>query len=286
MVQNIPGVDGLVSMMHDAPLYVDPEQSLDAGFRWMNDQIIGRKRRKLIRKLAPLSQSTNKNIAQDAINIVRLSLRDGDLEHYGIPKIVNHADELTTPQKKIVAQCAEDLMEYDFLLKNNMTSFSNYRYFSPFWRSAERFKTMNRTVEGFSAIAETESFPDLKALFGEIRDPLRHLARLRQKGNARLFREWLATTAGQTPDGEMVKAYLDAISERKGLMDGPKAKVVKSIAMALVGGVVGSQAGIEAGVLAGTVAGKAAELGTETALGLLDSFVLERDEGVVAAHVL
>jgi hypothetical protein len=215
LVNNIPGVDSIASMAYDTPVYVDPEQSIDAGLKWMPNPPAGRKRRKLIRRVSSLFQQIEKNSAADSLNVVRKSLGEGSLEHYGIPKIAGHADNLSPLQKRIVLKSAEDLVEYEFLLKNNMTSFSNYRYFSPFRSSAERFKTMNRTVEGFSSVSKIEGLPDLKALFDELHEPLKRMPEIRKTNNARLFREWLEKTAGETPDPDMVKAYLDAISERK-----------------------------------------------------------------------
>ena len=82
----------------------------------------------------------------------------------------------------------------------------------------------------------------------------------------------------------MVKAYLDAISERKGILDSAPRKLLKAVALASVGMGVGTLAAEYAGAAAGAASGiaaaaaveKIAEFTTETALGLLDTFVLER----------
>ena len=285
VVKNIPGVDGMVSMAHNTPEYADPERSIETGLSWMPDAPKGRRRRQLVRRLIPLFRKTETKIAETSLKVVRDALKNGTLEHYGIPKIAGkHADNLTGVQKQIIAKCAEDLTEYEFILKNNMTSFSDYRYFSPFWSSAERFQIMNRTVTGFSRLSELEGLPDLKALFDEIDDPLKRLSEVRKTTNARLFRQWLENTAGESPDADMVKAYLDAISERKGVLDSTRGKLLKAIALAAVGMGAGSIAaeyagaavGAASGVAAVAAAGKIAEFTTETATGLLDTFVLER----------
>ena len=250
----------------------------------MRDAPQGRKRRQLVRRLVPLFRKTEENLAAASLKVVRDALKNGRLKHYGIPKVTGeHADDLTGIQKHIVAKCADDLTEYEFLLKNNMTSFSNYRYFSPFWSSAERFQIMNRTVTGFSCVSKLEP-ASLKALFDEINDPLKRLSEIRKTPNARLFREWLEETAGEFPDPDMVKAYLDAISERKGILDSAPRKLLKAVALASVGMGVGTLAAEYAGAAAGAASGiaaaaaveKIAEFTTETALGLLDTFVLER----------
>jgi hypothetical protein len=142
---------------------------------------------------------------------------------------------------------------------------------------------MNRTVEGFSSVSKIEGLPDLKALFDELHEPLKRMPEIRKTNNARLFREWLEKTAGETPDPDMVKAYLDAISERKGVLDSAPRKLLKTIVMAAVGMGAGAAAASYAGPVVGAGVGmaaaageKIAEFGTETALGMLDSFLLER----------
>jgi hypothetical protein len=246
----------------------------------MRDAPTGRRRRQLVRRLVPLFRKTEKDQAANALNVVRNALRHGGLEHYGIPQVAGHADNLTDVQKHIISKCADELAEYEFLVKNGMTSFSDYRYFSPFWASAERFQVMNRTVAGFSSIATLEGVPDLKPFFDEIRDPMKRLPEIRKTANARHFREWLEKTAGESPDTEMVKAYLDSISERRGLLDTTPRKLLKTVTFAAVGMGVGGLAAGYAGAAVGAAAAAAverlAEFTTETAMGLLDAFVLER----------
>ena len=285
LVKNIPGVDAMVSMAHDTPEYVDPERSIDSGLKWAPDAPQGRERQQLIRRLVPLFKRTEANVAANSLKVVRDALKTGGLEVYGIPRITSeHADSLTDEQKKVVGKCADDLAEYEFLVKHNMTSFSNYQYFSPFWASAGRFRMMNRAVSGFSSVAKLEGVPDLRTLFGEIQEPLTRLAEIRNTANAKFFREWLEKTAGESPDTDMVKDYLNAISERKGLLDSAPRKFVKTVAFAAVGvglgAIVGEQAGAAigagAGALVSLAASKLAEVTAETGLGLLDSFVLDR----------
>jgi hypothetical protein len=284
-VNNIPGIDGMVSMVQNDPIYIDPEQSIESGLKWMTGAPQGRERQQLVRRLVPLFRRIDANVAENSLKVVRAALSNGDLEAYGIPKIPGeHADNLTDVQKKIVGKCADDLTEYEFLLKSNMTSFSNYRYFSPFWASAERFRAMNQTVSGFASVANLEGLPDLKVLYDEIKDPLIRLAEIRQSANAKFFRDWLERTAGQSPDKDMVKGYLDAISERRGLLDSAPKKFLKTVAFAAFGVGLGSVVGEEVGAVIGAAAGtfatlaasKMAEVTAETGLGLLDSFVLDR----------
>jgi hypothetical protein len=280
LVKNIPGIDALASGNFNTPEYGDPERSIETGLAWARNAPTGRKRRQLVRRLLPLFRITENNLAENALKIIRESLRNGGLEPYGIPKVSGHADSLNDVQKRLIAKCGQDFAEYDFLMRNGMTSFSDYRYFSPFWSSAERFRTMNRTISGFSSMSKLEGVPDLKALFAELKSPLQRLPKIRKTANARNFRTWLEETAGQSPDTDMVKAYLDSISERRGMLDSTPRKLLKTVVLAAVGIGVGATAGGHAGAVVGAAAApiveKVAEFATDTAVGLLDNFVLDR----------
>jgi hypothetical protein len=283
VVHNIPGLDGLVAIGQPAEL-TDPEKSIDAGLRWMpTAPPPGRRRRRFIRRLLPYFRVTDKEIGQNSLDVVRTAMRAGGLEHYGLPKVAGHADNLSDSERRIAAQCADQFAEYRYILDKGMTSFANYKYYSLFWASASRFQTMSRSIEGFSRIATLEGLPDLKALFDEMRDPFSKLPHLRQTRNAKFFRNWLEKTAGESPETDMVKSYLDSLAERTGVFDSKRGRLVKAVGMATVG--MGSAAaathlaGAEVGAVAGTAAAvitdKIAEFTTETVMGLLDGFVLE-----------
>jgi hypothetical protein len=286
-VTNIPGLHAIGTMTYSTPEYNDPERSIDAGLDRMRNAPTGRKRRRLVRHLVPLFRTPPENLSEASVKAVNLSLQSGGLEPFGIPKVTGHADNLTAAQKYIVNKSAQDFAEYEFLLKNNITSFSDYRYFGPFWASAERFQTMNRTVAGFSAISEVEKVPDLKAIFHQIGEPLKRVSELRKTRNAVRFRTWLESTAGESPAPDMVRAYLDAISNRSGFMDSASGKILKTLTLAAVGLGVGTAAGSIAGEGVGAAAGigsihitklvaeKLAEFVTESGIGILDSFAIE-----------
>jgi hypothetical protein len=267
------------------PELMDPEKSIDAGLRWMpTAPPPGRQRRRFIRRLLPYFRVTDKEIGQSSLNVVRTAMKAGGLEHYGLSKVTSlYADNLNASEKTISTKCADQFAEYRYILDNGMTSFANYKYYSPFWTSASHFQSMNRSVEGFSRIATLEGLPDLKALFDQIPDPFAKLPHLRQTRNARFFRNWLEQTACVSPEVDMVKAYLDALAERTGVLDSKRGKFVKAVGMAAVGmgAAAGAThvAGVEVGAAVGTIAAQAteklAEFATETVIGLLDGFVLE-----------
>ena len=258
-MENISGLDGLVAI-GQPPELLDPEKSIDAGLRWMpTAPPQGRPRRRFIRRLLPYFRVTDKEIGQASLTVVRAAMKAGGLEHYGLPKVTSlHADNMSASEKTIAAQCADQFAEYKYILDHGMTSFANYKYYSPFWDAASRFQTMNRSVEGFSRIATLDGLPDLKALFDQIPTPFAKLPNLRQTRNAKFFRNWLEKTAGKSPDVDMVRSYLDALAERAGALDTKRGKIFKTVGMATVGMAAGSVAtrlaGAEAGFAAGTVA--------------------------------
>ncbi len=280
LVNNVDGIDCFGSMNHSAPAYVDPEKSIETGLSHLRNAPTGRKRRQLIRRLIPLFRKTEDDLAATSLTIIRHSLSNGGLEPYGVPRVIGHADNLNDLQKHLVTKCAQDLTEYNFLLRNGMTSFSEYKYFSTFWATAERFSTMNKTVEGFSSISRIEGVPDLKELYYDTERPLERVPYLRNSSSSQRFREWLEKTAGQSPGPDMIRSYLDAITERKGVLDTTSRKILKTVTLAAVGVGTGSIVAGHTGAMVGAamtpIVEKLSEFATDTTWGILDGFVLDR----------
>ncbi len=247
---------------------------------------VGGRRRRLIKKLARLYRAVPDKLSESSVEAVNVSLQSGAMEPYGIAKAPWPIDNLGDSQKRIALKCAEQFAEYEFLIRNNMTSFSDYRYFSPFWASQERFQVMNRTLSGFSSLSTIEGVPNLRVLFHSIDQPLKNISMIRQRSNAVRFRTWLEQTAGDSPDIDVVRSYLDAISGQRVTNGTTGKKLLKTVALAVIGvgvcsvtaGYAGMAAGAAAGVgstLAAVAAEKLAEFATETGLGLFDNFILD-----------
>ena len=160
-----------------------------------------------------------------------------------------------------------------------MTSFSEYKYYSPFWDTAEKLRITQKMLTGFREIASIEGFPNLKALSGHMNAPLAKLPKLRQSKNAVKFRAWLETTAEHSVGSEMTKLYIDSISGRKGLFDSTPAKFTKAIVMTAIGTAVGATLagaeGAKLGASLGGVSAGAIEIASQLGLDLIDSFAVE-----------
>lgn len=282
ITQNISGLVGLVHGNLNSPAHTDPQQSAELGLNWLPEKLSHRAKRRLIKKVLPLYiPNPAPNLSGDAVEVVKSAFLSGRYTQYGLnPEGKEKLDNLSEYERKTLSKCAEDLLQYRYLMKNKMTSFSEYKFFSPLWDSIDRFRLAFNTTSGFNQIAAVENFPNLRALSFEINAPLAHLPRLRQSRNSSRFRQWLETTAESSVDQDVAKEYIDAIANRKGLLDSAPAKFFKSIALASIGVGVGRLArGIEGaaiGAAAATTVGHMAVDGlTHLGLDLVDSFALD-----------
>lgn len=282
VTQNIPGLVGLVHGNLDSPAHVDPQQSLELGLKWLPEPLSYRAKKRLVKKALPLYIDNPKPyLSGNAVEVVKSAFLSGRYKQFGLnPEGKEKLDNLSKDERKTLSKCAEDLLQYRYLMENRMTSFSEYKFFSPLWDSIDRFRLAFNITSGFNQIAAVESFPNLRALSFEINAPLAHLPRLRQSRNASRFRQWLETSAATSVDQDIAKDYIDAIANRKGLFDSAPAKFIKSIALASVGvvlgGLVGGVEGAAIGAAAApTVSHMAVDGLTHLGLDLVDSFALD-----------
>lgn len=281
LVKNIPGVEAIVHGNLNSPAHSDPEQSIELGLGWLSKTLTKREKRHLVKKVLPLYKLPNPELPAMTTSIVKNALRQGRLSNYGLNNVSPQLDNLSTEDKDKLSKCASDLLEYKFLISNDMTSFSEYKYFSPFWDTVERFNRSENMKKGLAKILEVEGFPHIPALAAGIPQPFTHLARLRDKRSARKMRTWLAETAEKELDPDFVQEYITAIAERKDVGSTTKGKLTKSIVMTTIGAGIGAAADFFAGTAGLPVGGltvPGAALGASSSLGvdLLDRFVVER----------
>lgn len=272
MKDNIPGVETLGSGNLNSAPHADPEKSIETGLSWLVDPLTVKQKKNIIKKVLPLYVIPDATLAAKSVNVVKASFNSGRLSHYGLNPETKKLDNLSTDDKKILARCGDDILEYNFLVGNGLTSFSEYKYFSPFWDTIERFRVAHKMQEDFARIATIEGFPQLKSLFEQLDNPLQKLPYLRQNRHSVKFRSWLENTSAQSVSQDVVKSYIDSVTEKKGFFDSSGAKFVKSIAMATLGYGLGETIHENAGLLAASVAA----ISGDTVIDLLDSFLLER----------
>jgi hypothetical protein len=155
-----------------------------------------------------------------------------------------------------------------------MTSFSSRPYFSLFDESATKINAQTTLVTDFNRLVQLEQFPDLKNLYREANVPFTKLAQLRTKRSSVAFRKWLAEAKSTNPDGQIVKEYIDSITDTKGFFETKSGKLTKSVVMTTLGAGIGAMVGGAEGALGGAAVGKSLEVGADFALDLVDEFLL------------
>ncbi len=292
LVQNIPGVDALVHGNLNSPAHSDPEKSIELGLDWMTKKPTSREKKKLVKLLLPTYTVPAASLSGQSVSTVKSAFYSGRLSHYGLDPERDKFDSLSTAQKKTLGICAEEFVEYNFMLDNNLTSFCEYKYYSPFWNTVKKFSTPVKMQNGFGSIATIEGFPNIDSIYSALRDPLPRIHTIRKNRNATRFRNWLESAVSDNPDREIVKTYVDSISERKGLFESAPRKFTKTIALAMLGAgsglALGELAGGPLGAAIGTIGGgfvsqtapvvaqKLIEMSAELGVDLLDTFALDR----------
>jgi hypothetical protein len=274
LIQDIPGVMALQSGTQSSPAHSDPEASLELGFKWMRPQLFRKERRQLVKKLLPLYRVTAPNLSADAVRITVSAFHSGKLKALGFSSEGKDIQNLAQPERKALCQCATELLEYSYLIENQMTSFSSRPYFSLFDESASKINAQTTLAADFNRLAQLEQFPNLKNLYRELNVPFTELAQLRRKRSSVAFRKWLAETNSTNPDGQIVKEYIDSIADTKGFFETKAGKLTKSVVMTSLGAGIGALIGGVEGTVGGAVVGKGLEVGADFALDLVDEFLL------------
>jgi hypothetical protein len=273
-VTEMPGINALQSGNVNSPAHSDPEQSIDLGLNWLTEQPTKRLRKRLKKKVAPLYKIPPADLAGQMVALTDSAFTSGKLKPFGFDPEKQCIDNLKLPERALLAKCAGGLLEYRYLISEQMTALSSFEYFSLFSDSLQHIETSGKTVQAFGELAKLENMPDLKALFPTLEGGLTQVPKLRDKSRVRKFREWLSTTT--VGDKSVTEEYLAAISEAKGPLDTKTGKLFKALALASVGAVVGHVAeGAVSGAVAGGIIAQAAGPTVEFTLDLLDEFLLD-----------
>jgi hypothetical protein len=131
-VTDIPGLHGIMAGNLSSPAHSDPEKSIDLGLNWLSKPATAQMRRLLRRKLAPLYYVPPKDIAQDTVQITTSAFNSGKLKNMGFDPNEKSIGYLSLPDRALLANCSNDLLEYRYLLSQQMTSLSEFKYFSFF----------------------------------------------------------------------------------------------------------------------------------------------------------
>jgi hypothetical protein len=271
------GIDPLVSGTHNSKAHSDPEESIELGLNWMTNKPLRSKRRALVRKLRDLYRIPADDLPHNAVGITKSAYSSGKLKAYGFDPEKRDIRKLNQTEKQRLCTCAEDLLEYTYLLSNKMTSFSKREFFEFFAQSQNRLKVANAKSVAFCKLAELEEFPDLKTLYTQLEAPLQKMLKVRGKRSSQRFRSWLdnPTPPDERSASEITKEYIDAIANAKGFFQTTTGKLTKTAATSSIGAGIGAVIGGIPGVVMGASVGKILEPAADIALDLVDQFLID-----------
>jgi hypothetical protein len=275
MVNDTPGVVAIQSGTQSSPAHSDPEKSIELGLNWMSkERLFPGARRRLIKRLVPLYKVPEPDLSHDAVRRTVSAFHSGKLNALNFSPAGKDIQNLTAPERKDLCRCATELLEYSFLIQHEMTSFSSQQYFNIFDQSVSKVEAQTTIAADFNRLAQLEGFPNLKALYSELKDPFKELPRLRTKSSSAAFRKWLTETRSSATDIDITKEYVDSIAEKKGFFETKRGKLTKSVVMTAIGTGVGTLIGGAEGALGGAAVGKALDVGADWALDLIDEFLV------------
>lgn len=274
-LEKIEGVDPLSSGNTSSPAHSDPEQSLELGLKWLKQPMLRAKRRSLIRKLRDKYEITEDQLPHDAVRLVRSAYDSRRLDAYGFDSGSVLYRDIQAELIPGLAKHAENILEYIFLLNNQLSSVSKKEYFDYLLTSSDRLTAANSAMSNFCKISDVAGIPDLKMMFHNTESPFTKLLKVRNKGYARRFRGWLSEVDGELDSAEAAKAYYEAILKPQGFFKTTPGKITKTLSMTAIGMGVGALVGGPAAMALGAVGGKLIEGAADTGLDLMDQYLLD-----------
>ncbi|SDG12735.1 hypothetical protein [Pseudomonas abietaniphila] len=274
-VDKIEGLDPLSYGNTSSPAHSDPEQSLELGLQWLKKPLKRSKRRAFVRKLRDKYQITDDELPQQAVGLAVSAYSSGRLDVYGFDsKQVAYRD---IPHHLIggLAKHADSILEYIYLLDNQLSSVSKVEYHDYLTTSSNRFNAASSAMNNFCRIAEYENIPDLKSMYHNSVDPFAKLVKIRNKGYAKKFRSWLSDLSDEVDSEEVLRAYYEAILKPQGFLHTGVGKMTKTITMSAIGMGVGALVGGPAAAMLGAAGGKLIEGAADVGLDMLDQHLLD-----------
>lgn len=271
----IPGVNPLVSGVHTEPVYSDPEASLEAGLKFYNKPIKRRERRALLRKARDCYIVPKPELSHSAVGLAQSAYKSGRLDAHGFNSKQVDLMDLKKPQRKLLGRCAEDLVQFSFLLESEMVSFNEKQFYDFFEGSVSKLEDAYPVFKNYSELAKIENLPNFKNAFSKIDDPFLNLIKLRRKGNSKKFRNWLSEISSDEKLSEQIAAeYINAVANAKGFFQSFKGKMVKNVLMTSIGTGVGALIAGPLGAMIGPAAVKIIEPVADVGLDLVDELLI------------
>jgi hypothetical protein len=257
----------------------DIEKIIDIGLHLHPTNMGTSYKKALRRKLIRCHSLLDPKIPETAWSVAQRALSEGNLQCFGLSRRGDSPIGLPVAEGETLLRAVESLQGYRYLLANGMTSQNNEGIFDLMDVGVEELRKRRSPVDKYSIIATYERFPNLRTLFSELEKPFSRIARFRESYTAKRFRAWLSSGSDPGSDVELIREYVDACGNRKGLFESAPAKFVKIVSMIAISHLGGAEAVAAAGLVLTSippsvindVLGTAVELGT----GVVDSFLIE-----------
>lgn len=274
VVDDIPGLDPLQYGKYSTKAHSDPEESIQMSFAWMRDPIKRSTKRNLIRKVRDHYSLPNPEISKNAVTLVRSAFDSGKLSTYGLSPAISEYSKLNLANRKLLCDCADELLQYAHLLNEKMTTYDKLHYYQLFVDSGKKIGAGLQLAEKYQALSELQGVPDLRTLYTELENPYEKLIKVRAKDRSKRFRSWLMEQAGNDGAEDISCEYINAIANAKGFFQTKTGKFSKSIAMTTIGAGVGALIAGPVGAAGGATAAQFIEPLADFGLDLIDEFVL------------
>lgn len=272
-VDNLYGVDPLCTGRHSNGVYVDPEESIISGLGFMRNKLRKGEVRVITRKLRDLYHSVPKGIEHNCARITMSALESGKLEQLGLSLQDKNKYELSENEKKILINCASDLLGYKYLIQKRAQASPTSNVQLLLKDSIKNAKEFSKE-DLFSAIVKFENIPDIRTSFQKMGLPMDELMKLRRNKNCKKFRTWLSNFNGISNPLEAQRYYVDSIQSAKGFFDTWLGKSTKSIFMMILGASAGSYVDSSLGPIIGAAGMQLANPVTDYILDMADEYLI------------
>ena len=210
----------------------EPDKLLAEGFAAFDGGLTQKLINSLTKKLIPCHRVLPRSLSAEASEVTTAALKDGRLDHYGFSEKERLEGKVSLKNMGVLQQCADDLLEYRYLVSEGLTSLSEYKFFYPFRSSVQKIIKSQANVDAFRELARVQEIPNGQALFKELRRPFRDVLKLRSKAETgEQFRQWLAEASSTRETHQIVRAFIDAIKRKPSHFDNAPLHYLKTIVM-------------------------------------------------------
>lgn len=274
MQSDVPGLDPLGYGKYGTEHNNDPEESIRLGLNRLNVPLTSATKRSLIRKVRDLYSVPDDNLSERAVGIIHSAYDAGRLTSFGLTPEISTYRDLPLAGREKLGRCAEALAQYQHVLKNGMTSHTNFQFYQMFNESNRRIHLALSLQDSFDELCKIENLPNFQALYYSLKRPFESVSQFRSTGTSKKFRRWIARCEESDDGLEISKQYVEAISKPTGLLQTKPGRIFKSVALSALGGLAGAAIGGAVGATVGAGSAKTLEPAIDIGLDLLDEFAL------------